>query len=267
MGIKHDFRQVGDIISIHDIVCAIKRAVLDYVEYMRLMRLGNHERIDLRELEPFAVSLEWMKPYPVWEELFERADHNPSKVFTEKELDKIQFQINENGDDLKSTIYNALAYWQATEGYKSKGKYTELYMIEQTERFRRAKGFGFEIDREGEMLRNWLANIHAINWLKEVEQQPTGQTVKQQENGRPGTAKRPAIKFIKKAVQDEPEYQQLRYMKQGADGFKLLKNTLYDRFIVEHSEYKARIQKGTFSRYLTDALNELFPDRKETSDF
>ncbi len=174
MGIKHDFRQVGDIISIHDIVCAIKRAVLDCVEDMRH---GNHERvlerdrIASRELELFAVSLEWMKPSPVWEELFERADHNPSKVFTEKELDKIQFQINENGDDLKSTIYKALAYWQATEVHKSKGKYTELYMIEQTERFRRAKGFGFEIDREGEMLRNWLANIHAINWLKEVEQQ------------------------------------------------------------------------------------------------
>jgi DNA-binding IscR family transcriptional regulator len=118
-----------------------------------------------------------------------------------------------------------------------------------------------------EVLQQLEDSLHSLFRPVEDQQQPASQMVKQQENGRPGTAKRPAIEFIKKAVQDEPEYQQLRYMKQGADGFKLLKKTLYDWFIVEHSEYKAQIQMPTFSRYLTDALNELFPDRKETSDF
>ena len=257
MSIKHDFRQVGDIISIHDIVCAIKRAVLDYIEYMRLMRLGNHERIDLRELEPFAVSLEWMKPYPVWEELFERADHNPSKVFTEKELDKIQFQINENGDDLKSTIYNALAYWQATEGYKSKGKYTELYMIEQTERFRRAKGFGFEIDREGEMLRNWLANIHAINWLKEVEQHD--RTAADQQEAEPvkagkaksNTAKAAVYLFFDKHINDSNSRFFVLKESQGKGTYQKELADLHTLFMEEHSEIK--IKADTFKK---NYLNE-----------
>ena len=267
MGIKHDFRQVGDIISIHDIVCAIKRAVLDYVEYMRL---GNHERvlerdrIASRELELFAVSLEWMKPPPVWEELFERADHNPSKVFTEKELDKIQFQINENGDDLKSTIYKALAYWQATEVHKSKGKYTELYMIEQTERFRRAKGFGFEIDREGEMLRNWLANIHAINWLKEVEQHGRAAADQQEESGDQGeTADIRIPRFIRKflttATEDGKRFYVTGQKGKKPKGAPLIKDhikELYNLFCQEAKTNKEptfafSVFEGAWKRYKT----------------
>ncbi len=175
MGIKYDLGKAAKIISIHDIVCAIKRAVLDYIENMRL---GNQELVYQHDplLEPFALSLEWMKPSPVWEGLAPvRADHEPSKVFTENELEKIQFQIDENRDDLKRTIYNALWHLQAADDKKSKGKYTLPYIHEQEEKFRLKNELGIGIDPEAEMFKDYLACIHALRWLEGVGNQHTAE--------------------------------------------------------------------------------------------
>ena len=106
----------------------------------------------------------------------------------------------------------------------------------------------------------WLDN------MKEKEQQTAAPAVDQEQqpiiNKRRGTAKGPAITFIKKRVLGDPKFTPLQEMKQGRHGdFKNLKKALWELFVKEFPAMTDRITKGTFSDYVGDAVKELFPDR------
>ncbi len=115
-----------------------------------------------------------------------------------------------------------------------------------------------------EKIKAYLILLKTNEWLRDAQLKP----YQAKEGGRLGAAKRPAIEFIKKRVQDDPKFTPLQGMKQGGHGdYKTLKNDLWELFVFEFPAMKDRITKGTFSDYVGDAMKELFPDRQQTSDF
>ena len=128
--------------------------------------------------------------------------------------------------------------------------------------------------RDSKDYQEWALLNELENGLRDAFRQDQQQTASSaadriKENaGVPGKAKQPAFRFIKRYVQDEPKFQSLRYMKQGARSgdFKTLKSELFAAFQSTHPELNKQVKFSGFCRYITDSLNDLYPDRKQTSD-
>ncbi len=170
-GINYDLRHAARIINVYDLVWAIKRAVLDYIEYVEVEK-ERYQQIkeegkedgwgfmpDIRSLEALqqmALSLEW-------------AYYKPIMVSSEIQLEKIQSQITEKGHNLRLPIQIALTEWKhkflkdrADSGLP---EYSVTYIREQQAKCELEYDLGVDIDREGLQFVYFLANIHALRWL------------------------------------------------------------------------------------------------------
>ncbi len=78
---------------------------------------------------------------------------------------------------------------------------------------------------------------------------------------KPRGAKRPAIDFIKHMIANKAEYSVLSDMRSGKN-FKEKKHSLWVAFVTANPQYE-KIEKAFKHDYVTDALNEMFPERKQ----
>lgn len=197
LGINYDLRHAARIINVYDLVWAIKRAVLDYIEYVEVEK-ERYQQIkeqgkddgwgfmpDIRSLEALqqmALSLEW-------------AYYKPIMVSSEIQLEKIQSQITEKGHDLRLPIQIALTEWKH-KFLKDRAdfglpEYSVTYIREQQAKCELEYDLGINVDREGEQFIYFLANIHALRWLFRVNKlNQFGTPAEDQEAKTPQTPKK-----------------------------------------------------------------------------
>lgn len=103
----------------------------------------------------------------------------------------------------------------------------------------------------------------AANRVKESVREQAVEPAMKQRNAR--GAKHLAIEFVKERITSRSEYMRLSEMKQGKN-FKEIKVKLWNEFQAKETEKSKSITIETFHSYVSDALKEICPSRKQTSD-
>lgn len=132
----------------------------------------------------------------------------------------------------------------------------------------RAIHYRLKLDESQKVIESYLYVISLDEWfqvLKNVDElsEPSDEPVAKQRKRR--GAKQLVIEFVKERVIASSDYMKLSEMKQGKS-FKDIKVKLWNEFQEKEPKVSKSITIETFHSYVTDALNELDPSRKQTSD-
>jgi hypothetical protein len=117
-------------------------------------------------------------------------------------------------------------------------------------------------DADGAAAEQLEASAAADRDKEPVREQAVESAMKQR---KPRGAKQLAIEFIKERIASRSEYMRLSEMKQGKN-FKEIKVKLWNEFQESETEKSKSITIETFHSYVSDALKEICPSRKQTSD-
>ena len=139
---------------------------------------------------------------------------------------------------------------------------------EEADSVKRAIQYEFTLDERQKVIEKYLYAISLDRWYQEVKKTKSEKKDKKlaAKQRKSRGAKRTAIEFIKERVTFDTNFSGLLEMKQGKN-FKDILAKLFAEFQAKEPELSKSITKPeTFYSYVTDALNEINPSRKQTSD-
>ena len=176
MGNKHALGEAARVIGIGDLALAIKTAVHDYVEMVERCqeeeeetkkKAEQNDQLQIKINPCYAEALEPLMSSLYW------GYNGYYFQYSETEFDKIQSVIAEKGEPLLFALRVALTEWR-TDFEKHRAAlnlphYTPAYIREQVDKFNLRRELGIPVDHEGMEFALSLANLHALNWITELE--------------------------------------------------------------------------------------------------
>lgn len=169
MGDQYALGEASRVIGLGDLALAIKTAVHYYIEkveeYQEEKKLNDQLFFSSRN--PYAEALE-----PLMSSLYWGYNGNYFQ-YSEAEFEKIQSIIAEYGDELQFAIRVALTEWKTDFEKRRTDRnlphYTPAYIREQIDKFNLRRELGIPVDHEGMEFALSLANLHALNWILDLE--------------------------------------------------------------------------------------------------